>query len=452
MRLPVTLTLLLVAVATARAEAPSVQGTLPEDYIPDLSRLLKVAVERSPTTLTASIAVAQGQAGQYLNSSQLWPQASLFSDYAVSRQSTSNGTPTTNKGLFYTASVSQPLFQWGAYRDQKLIGDISEKISERQFADAYRILAITIREQYMGLIAKKINQRNAHFALKLSKEALDVQQARFDSGASSDAELGNFRLSVDDAQLASDRADEDFSNTKRLFTRIVGVDDVSDESIPLAIPHPAYSDNLADAVLAGFVGDGIESTFQSEVYKMTIREQDLNYSIAKVRLLPKFGANANLSFQNQTQINGAAVSQVGIQTESYSISAYWNIFDGFATRGSKLSALAAKRMAELQRQTYIDQTVDQIGDMRKQLGFSSRAMRLSEIHNALIAAEVKRLGDDKSLGYASQATIDTGLVTLYSTEFNLALARSDYLGRWTEFVSLAGIDPALDNIPARYVR
>jgi hypothetical protein len=232
----------------------------------------------------------------------------------------------------------------------------------------------------------------------------------------------------------------------------VGVDSLGDDTIPSELKHPDFSPALADAVLAGFVGDGIESTFQSEVYKMTIRQQDLNYSIAKVRLLPKLAAQAGVSYQNQTQIEGPKVNQIGIQTENYSIGANWNIFDGFATRGAKLSALASKRLSERSRQTYIDQTIDQINDMRKQLGFASRAMHLAEVHNDLIAAEVKRIGDDKSLGYASQSTVDSGLVTLYATEFNMAYARSDYYSRWTEFISLAGIDPALANLDSRYVR
>jgi outer membrane protein TolC len=259
-------------------------------------------------------------------------------------------------------------------------------------------------------------------------------------------------MSVEEAALLADRSEEDYGYAKRVFTRLVGIDELSDDSVPLELRHPEFSPSLADTVLAGFVGDGIESTFQSEVYKMSVRQQDLNYSIAKVRLLPKFAAAAGISFQNQTQISGPNVNQVGIQTENYSVGANWNIFDGFATRGSKLSALASKRLVERERQTYIDQTIDQVSDMRKQVGFSSRAMHFAEVHNALIEAEVKRLGDDKTLGYASQATIDTGLVTLYATEFNMAYARSDYFGRWTEFISLAGIDPALANLPSRYVR
>jgi outer membrane protein TolC len=452
MRFSITLSLALAAVTSLRAEAPPVQGSMPEDFIPGLAPLLKQAVERSPTTLMAGITVAQNEASRYLNAAELWPQVSLYSDYAISKESQTGGTASTNKGLFYTASVSQPIFQWGAYKNQAVIGNIAEKISEREFADAYRVLAISIREEYMSLVSKKIALRNALFNLKLSKEALEVQQAKFEAGASSEAQMGNFRMSVDEAQLLADRSQEDFGYAKRVFTRLVGIDELSDDSIPLELPHPDYSAPLADAVLTGFVGDGIESTFQSEVYKMSLKQADLNISIARVRQLPKFSAGASLSFQNQTQINGPSVSQVGIQTENYSVSASWDIFDGFSTRGSKLSALAGKRLVERQLQTYIDQTVDQMSDMRKQVAFSSRAMVLSETHHALIADEVKRLGDDKSLGYASQATIDSGVSTLYATEFNMANARADYFSRWTEFVSLAGIDPALANLPSRYVR
>ena len=80
-------------------------------------------------------------------------------------------------------------------------------------------------------------------------------------------------------------------------------------------------------------------------------------------------------------------------------------------------------------------------------------MGLAEVHNALIEAEVKRLGDDKNLGYASQATIDAGVAPISMRPSSTwRYARSDYLSRWTEFISLAGIDPALANISPRYVR
>ena len=59
MRLSLTLSLVLFTGASLRAEAPPIQGTLPEDLLPGLAPLLKEAVERSPTSISASIAVAE---------------------------------------------------------------------------------------------------------------------------------------------------------------------------------------------------------------------------------------------------------------------------------------------------------------------------------------------------------------------------------------------------------
>jgi outer membrane protein TolC len=424
---------------------------MPEDSMPGLSAMLKTAMERSPTMIASSIALAQAEAGVYVNEAQLWPGVSAFADYAVTRQSITSSASSTSTGLFYNLSVSQPLFQWGAYKNQADIGKLAEKVAEKQFAEAYRGLAISIREQFLALIGKKIALRNALFSLKIQKESQVVAQAKFDAGNLSSAELDSYKIDVEQSQLNADRAAEDYGYAKRILTRLIG-SDLPDESVPSSVPHPEFSAEKADAILAGFVGSGIESTFQSQVYKLLIEQQDKNYKIAKVRLLPKFSASASINYSNYVSTNGVSISQIGVQSENYSVAASWAIFDGFATKGSKLSALAAKRTYQQQEQAYIDQSVDQIADMRKQLGFSARAMALSEVHNALIAAEVKRLGEDKNLGFASQATIDAGVLNLYSTEFNMTFARNDYLGRWVEFVSLAGIDPALQNLSSRYVR
>lgn len=451
MRLPITLLLVVVA-GRLCAEAPSVTGTLPEDYLPGLKPLLKEAVERSPTTISSSIALAQAEAGRYLASSVLWPQLGLTRDYAMTRERVSNGLPSSSKGLFYSASLSQPVFHWGAYRDRAIIGDLTEKVAEKNFAEAYRTLATLIREQYMGLISKKIALRNERFRQKIAEESLAAQKVRLESGTSSQSELQGYQMALDEQTLVGDRAQEEYDYGIRLLTRLVGIDALSDDSIPLEIPHPEYSAALADAVLAGFVGEGIESTFQSEVYKMYLKEQDLQYSIAKVGLRPNVNAAATYGFSNYTAASANTVNQYGLQSEAFSLSASWTIFDGFATRGAKLSALASKRLYERQRQSYIDTTIDGITYLRHQIGYSQRAMAFAEVHDALIEVQVKRLDEDKALGYASQATIDAGLLNAYATQYLMHGARADYLGHWAEFISLAGIDPAISNISKRYVR
>jgi outer membrane protein TolC len=452
MRLPAALSVALVAVASLRAEAPPLQGTMPEDFLPGLKPLLQIAVERSPNTISAAIGVEQSEASRLSAFSSLYPQASFNANYAVSTESETHSTSSTSRGLFYGASASQAIFQWGAYKNAALIGSLGLKLSQRQYAEAYRGLAILIREQYMALIYKKIKLRNDDFKVRIAQEDLAAQKARFESGSSSQSEVQTFELALEDATLVRDRSEEDLRYSKRQFMRLVGIDALDDSAIPMKLPHPDYSASLAQAVFDGFVGNGIESTFQSQVFQLSVKQQDLEYQIARVRMLPKVNASVSYSYSNYTAAGVGSVSQVGIQSESYGISAGWDIFDGFATRAAKISALASKRAAERQMKSYVDATVDSIDDMRHQLGFAARALSLAEVHFALIESQVNRLSGDQALGYASAATIDTGNLTLYATEFDMTFARADYLGRWTEFISLAGLDPAIENIPSSYVR
>jgi outer membrane protein TolC len=444
--------LALLAAASMHAETPPVQGTMPEDYLPGLGPLLKTAVERSPNTIMASITLAQQEAQKYVYAYVLWPSINGNISYTGSSESVSQGPTSNVSGVYYNAGINQPIFQWLANKNNAEIGTLGVKIAERQYAEAYRLLAIQIREQYMYLIGKKITLRNARYRQMIAQEALATQKAKFEAGSSSEAEVQGVSIAFDQAQLDADRFAEDYAYGKRVFTRLVGIDALDEESIPIELVHPEYSAVLADAVLAGFVADGAESNFQSEVYKMTIKQQDLNYSIAKVRLLPKFNAAVNYSLSDQSTAFSGHVSQVAVQDRSYSIAANWTIFDGFLTRGEKLQALETKRFYERTRQTYIDNTIDTMGYLRRQIGLSSRALALAELHNALIAAEVRRINDDLKLGFASPATVETSNLNLYGTQFDQANARTDFLSKWTEFVSLAGVDPAIANISTRYVR
>jgi outer membrane protein TolC len=448
------LALFCFAAALLRAEAPSIEGTLPEDYLPGLKPLLKTAVEMSPSTLLANIQVAQQDGQRYVDAQALWPQLSGNINYTAQTESISGAASgnSTERGVFYSFNVSQPIFQWGAYKNNAAIGTLGLKIAQRQYADAYRLLATQIREQYMYLVVKNIILRNSRFTQKLAEEALATQQAKLESGSVSQADLQTFQISAEQAQLNADRLAEDYAYAKRTFTRLVGIDDLDDSTVPLAIPEPKFSAPTADEILTGFVGGGVESTFQSEVYKMTIDQQNLNYSIQKVRLLPKFNAAAAFDLFDQSNTVGGHVYQQALQQETVQVAANWTIFDGFMTKGLKIEMLANKRYYERVRKSYVDSTIDTISYMRHQLGFSARALSLSEVHHALIGAEVKRVGEDLKLGYASPATLETSTSNLYQTEYDLANAETDYLSKWTEFISLAGLDPAMSNISPRYVR
>ncbi len=94
-------------------------------------------------------------------------------------------------------------------------------------------------------------------------------------------------MQVDDASLAMDRTAEDFAHAKRLLLLTAGLLELSDDSIPDEIPKPVYSAEIPEALMRDFGGDGLNETFQAEVYDYQIEESELNYKIAKYRLYPR---------------------------------------------------------------------------------------------------------------------------------------------------------------------
>ena len=370
----------------------------------------------------ASINVAQQEAQRYSYASSLWPQVSANGQLRGQRRvGLQAGLPAPQKGFFYNVGLNQPIFQWGAYKNNAVIGDLGVKIAGAQYAEAYRLLAIDDQGAVHGPDRQEDNAAKRALQPEDSPGgARKHRQAKFESGAASQAELRASRSAFEQAQLDADRAAEDFAYAKRVFTRLVGIDDLPTR---LGSPRDCATRNtraaLADAVLTGFVGDGIESTFQSQVYEMQMKQQDLNYSIAKVRLLPKLSARGQLPSSRTTRTAFSGYRLAGRRagrrpTASRPAGDIRRVRDpGREAVGARDQALLSSECA---RPTSTARSTT-ITYMRHQLGLSSRALSLSEVHNALIGAEVKRHHDDLKLGYASQATIDASTLNLYATEF-----------------------------------
>jgi outer membrane protein TolC len=445
---------LSVWLASARAQDPAVAGMMPEDHLPVLQHLLQVALKQSPQMIANEIAIARGEAGVYSDNSALWPQLSGGAQYAGNRASTGNSATTSEKGLFYNVGVSENLFAWGALANQSRIGRIDRAIAERNYAQGYMDLANAIRAQYMGLIGQKIVIRNDRFSLKTSQSALDIAQQKLNHGQISNGEIIGFQLDVETGSLELARAEENFASSKRSLARLAGLEDLADGDVPLELPHPSYEPVLAKNLLDVFSGEGAESTLQAQVYEMGVREADLNYKIQKVRLLPKFSVGTGYSLQNQTTAttNNQAPVSATIKELTYNVGANWSLFDGFATRGAKLAALAQKRLAERQLKTYVENTLDQAQHMERQLSFAARYMELTDTRWGLADNAATHLKSEFKLGRATQDAVDQALAARYAADYASAAARADFLAQWSDFVSLVGSDPALNNLPPSYVR
>lgn len=427
---------------------------LPEDLMPALRPILASALAQSPQMIVQNINLASAESTRIQNFAGLLPQLAGSMQYSRSESAIAQSAniKSAASGFFYSLSLYQPIYQWGALKNRADSGKIGVKIAERQYADAYRLLVTSLRSQFVGLVTKKVTLRNYEYALNQAEETLALAQERLKTGRASTEEMTEPRLAVDEARLARDRAVEDLEYSRKTFLLTVGQSDLDLDSVPDDVPRPAYDADVAKRLLQEFIQSDAANTYQIMVYRGYIKQADIDYRIARVNLLPKLGFSGVISQANVTSASANSVSQVGVASNSWNIVASWSIFDGFATRGAKLAALSRKRSYERTLRTNTDQTIAQARDLEQQLGFYWRGLELSQTRRDLSDSAVKRLEDNLKRGEASQAMVNAAKLNFYNWELNLTNARGYYLGYWSQYVSMMCVDPMLALVPAGYLK
>ena len=192
----------VVAPAALYAQA-TMPAALPEDMLPPLKHLLDVAMTQSPNMLAANLDVATAEASAIVDRSGLWPSLSGYGRYARTESAVSSNTnyKSTTSGPLYGVAFSQPIYYFGALKNQAEIGSLRVRIANRQYADAYRALATSVRSQYLALVQKKLQVRNQRFNVKVSESYLSLQEARLRDGRISPSDITAPRLSVDEARI-----------------------------------------------------------------------------------------------------------------------------------------------------------------------------------------------------------------------------------------------------------
>lgn len=444
----------VVAVAALHGQPRDLAGTLPEDHFPELKIILQTAIKQSPQVLLREIEVAQQEARIYAADALRWPSMGGDIRYGSNQTAISSRTDTQSRdnGLFYSVGVNQSLFHWGAIKHSRDIARIRVAIAERNYVEAYRTLVRDLRRGYVGLVARKSGLRFSRYSLGLREAELKIARERLASGTVSPGEVGMRQLNLDEDRLRLDRTEAEFAGERRRFGRLAGIGDIAEDAIPAEMAKPVYSPALATSLLAALLRAGGKSSFEVQVAELQLRQADLDYRIASVRLRPKFNAAAAYSLQNSTYATQNSVTQTGISQQTIEVNARWSIFDGFASRGAKLEALTEKRYWERRRQIASETVLDEAQQLERMIALDARAMDFSENRRAGAEEGVRRAQEEVKLGNAPQTHIDNATGDLRLNEYNNALARAAFFSNWSSFVSLAGDDPALNSLPARYVR
>ncbi|HXA81273.1 MAG TPA: TolC family protein [Opitutaceae bacterium] len=437
------------------AQTPPLPATLPEDFFPGLRSILLSALQQSPQMISHNLDLAAQEANRYEAASAQWPSMGAGTGFGVGQSTNTIRENSLERSKVlpsysYNFSAGQPLYHWGALRAATDIAHLQIQISEHEYAQAYGQLAITLRSEYLSLIAQKLQLRNAHLSLDQTKAAVALVDDRFKSAEATADDVTNAHLGLDDANLSIDRATENFAHAKRVLLLTAGLSELADEAIPDEIPKPIYSADIAEALLQDFESVGLHDTFQAQIFDDQIKESDLNYKIAKYRLYPHVDLALGLGQADQSQVSGHTVSHNQVLNDSAGVGVSWSLFDGFATRGAKLGALTAKRQAERDRQTYLDQTREQARESERQLEFSARAMAIAERRFQFSEEALQRAKDNFKLHTLSQAGMDQATANFYQAQAAIFATRADFLSSWSGYLSLLNVDPVLNNLSTRF--
>ena len=403
--------------------------------------------------IQSGLTIAQAEANRLGAESIYYPGISVSGGYTAGTTSIANvpNSASRTNGANYNISASQSIFTWGANKASVDISKLSVKIAQKQYADAYRQLAVSVRNQYLAVIVSKVYLRNAKMAEKRAKDVLTNEEDKLKEGRISEGDIIGPRLNVEDSAIIAERAAVELEHNKRVLINLSGISELPDEEIPESIKSPNFNAEAPRKLFEQFQLEGAENTYQGQVYRYQIEQARLNYHIARTGLLPKFSIGGTAGVSNASSFTNTTVATVSQKNESVSISGGWTIFNGFATRAAKLSALASKRLSERALKTYVDATIEQARYLQTNLMISARQMSLSNTREALSKSAVSRVKEDFDYGVASQTMLNDVMLEAAGAELRAASARQDFLNRWVDFLSTISADPALNNVSASYL-
>ena len=438
--------------APLHAEPVDPAKTLPDKEIAVLDEILVQALKQSPDMLMKSIEFAQAETYRMDRASALWPSVNGDMRYARDYLATTNSDTTAGQGFFYNFGMQQPVFHWGAVKASADIGELQRKIAQKQFAEAYRQLVSVLRQQFLGLIRQKKWLQNQSYSLEMAERNYKLDEEKYANGTLAQSAFDGVRLTIEEQRLAVARTEGEWQQMKRVFMRLAGLHELSDERIPNTVSRPAWTDDQATRLAAEFQqADGAPQVPQAEVFTYQILQSDLDYRIAKTRLLPKISFFAGTSLQNQTSATKSHVSQVATTDQNFGLVANWSIFDGFATRSAKLGALAAKRQHALQLQNYLDTLREDIRTLTEQTNLTARAVALAEQRRAMAAGSLSYTEEEAKQGRASPMSVAQAQIGFDGAELAALDNRIALYNQWSRLVGLLWVDPILQNLPATYL-
>lgn len=436
------------------AEAGEVAGTMPEDYLPELKVILTNALRRSPELVAREFEQIASEARLTIARGARLPQLSGNFDYGITESATTSNTSSRSRttGAQYNFGLGQALFHWGAIKNEIEIARINMLVVQKDTARVYRETSTLLRKAYLALIVEKARVIQARETIKLVESDRDVARTKKQGGTISGAALAGEEIRLNEARLGLERAENNFRTNRRRFGRVAGLagGEIPEQEIPDEIRRPAFPELLATAIVAETLRDNAKGTIEYAIHDLRLQEAIRRQKIVATRLLPKFGASASYGLSTNTYVNGSVVNQEAVTQQRIGVGGSWTIFDGLATRGAKREALAGKRAAEYRKTVEIEKLLEDLQAFQRSLKLDAEKLEFADIRQGTAHEGRNLVEQGIARGSLPKIELDRANVNILAASAENLEARATYLGNWSEFVALAGRDPAQNNLPDRH--
>lgn len=453
LRLFAAVPLLVTALVTVRLAANDL--VLPEQLFPQLDGILKQAVQQSPRMLSRSLELEVAENNRVAAKAGLLPQIGASYSYYNSRdkQALAYENPNNDTSDVYTvtktpysASVSQAIYHWGALKNSAKIGEIQKNLAQGQYREAYRLLAQSLRSEYLRLVLLKISAARAAYNNETTAKQLKQEEERLVKKVISEAEIFSVRINAERAQIAAERASFDLENARKSFARMAGLGTAfTNDDIPDQIPETKVSPAELDHRLAGFLAQKDPVSMEAFSMRQQLEVENLQYEINRTRLWPKLNAVVGLSQDEQDNYFGQG-TKYNVTSLYAGISLNWNIFDGFAASAATKSSLARKRILENDYRQLTERLAQDAQTQAKLAEFSGRSMSITD--RLLVSGEgnLRAKNEEFNRGVRSEAEVNQAKLSLYDAQINAFSARRDYLMSTGDFLGTIMEDPVLANL------
>lgn len=431
------LLVLLVAAATAIAQAPPPdEPPLPPGPL-SLAQCIEIALQRHPDIASAEAAVRTARAQATISSSGLYPQLSLDASARVTqslaRPVNIGGGVIQVQGQRSTQRDAQATVDWTVFqtgqRDQAHQAKTQAAASVYGLKDVQRQLVYSVQSSYYQVLAAREQLKVAMSALANSQRHLDQVQARLDAGQVPASDLLPIRTEVARAQLTSIQAETDMGTAEAALRALLVVPPTT--TLDLGEPLPV---RRIGADLPELLDLAEENRPDIAEQKLALQASKLGTKIAEDQAGVTVSAGGGADYGRHTGTSG--------YTWNVRVGASYPLFDAGSARASVTSARARE-----------DQSLQRLLSTRLQMNqdVETAYLQMRQSESAVNVAGTAREEAELSLA-AAEARYQEGLAIIIEvTDAQLAVVQAqlaELRARFDYALALAGLSRAVGIPPA----